>query len=280
MRSIVWRIPGLKQLRRSGWLNHKLRLGYGAYWGAFPSREDAVRFLRPSRLATADNEDMAVMNVEAFSTVHSFDWPIMFFMMDFKRRGRLTTVTDLGGHLGVKYHAFRKFLALPKDTSWQVVDVPAVCKEGRRRQRSGETSLQYFEDPEKTAPCDVLLCSGVLQYLDYSLVEAVARLPSRPRLILLNKVAISRDSAFYTLESLGRSRIPYHVTTIADLDRARDALGYRLLSRWSIPDRIFEAATANGKQSIESIGEVWIANGITEDASPGIDTETSLSHSY
>lgn len=58
---------------------------------------------------------MAVMNVEAFSTVHSF----------------------------------RKFLDLPKDTSWQVVDVPAVCKKGRRRQRSGETSLQYFEDSEK-----------------------------------------------------------------------------------------------------------------------------------
>lgn len=33
MWSIVWRIPGLKQVRRSGWLNHKLRLGFGAYWG-------------------------------------------------------------------------------------------------------------------------------------------------------------------------------------------------------------------------------------------------------
>lgn len=220
---------------------------------------------------------MAVMNVEAFSTVHSFDWPVMFFMMDLKRRGRLTTVTDLGGHLGVKYHAFRKFLDLPKDTSWQVVDVPAVCKEGRRRQRSGETSLQYFEDSEKTAPCDVLLCSGVLQYLDYSLAEAVARLPSRPRLILLNKVAISKGSAFYTLESLGRARIPYHVTTIADLDRAREALGYRLLSRWSIPDRTAEAATAKGKQLIESIGEAWINTAIAEEASPEIESDTSLS---
>jgi len=277
MWSIVWRIPGLKQVRRSGWLNHKLLLGFGAYWGAFARREDAVRFLRPSRLATADNEDMAVMNVEAFSTVHSFDWPVMFFLADFKRRGWLNTVTDLGGHLGVKYHAFRKFLDLPKDTSWQVVDVPAVCKEGRRRQASGETSLQYFEDPEKTAPCDVLLCSGVLQYLDYSLVEAVGRLPSRPSLILLNKVAISRDSAFYTLESLGRTRIPYHVTTIADLDRAREALGYRLLSRWSIPDRTAEAATAKGKQSIESIGEAWTNKAIAEEASPGVDTDMSLS---
>jgi hypothetical protein len=93
-------------------------------------------------------------------------------------------------------------------------------------------------------------------------------------------VALSKGSAFYTLESLGRGRIPCQVTTIADLDRARDALGYRLLSRWSIPDRTTEAPTAKSKQLIESIGDACTNKVIAEEASPGIDMDTSLSPGF
>lgn len=94
------------------------------------------------------------------------------------------------------------------------------------------------------------------------------------------KGAISKGSAFCTLESLGRGRIPCQVTTIADLDRARDALGCRLLSRWSIPDRTTEAPTAKSKQLIESIGDACTNKAIAEEASPGIDMDTSLSPGF
>jgi hypothetical protein len=49
------------------------------------------------------------------------------------------------------------------------------------------------------------------------------------------------------------------------------------LSRRSIPDRTTEAATTEGKQLIESIGEAWTHKAIAEEASPGIGTDTSLS---
>jgi hypothetical protein len=91
---------------------------------------------------------------------------------------------------------------------------------------------------------------------------------------VLRAMVCSPSSGWY------RAISAFSQATIADLDRARDALGYRLLSRWSIPDRTTEAPTAKGKQLIESIGEAWTNKAIAQEASPGIDTDTSLSPGF
>ncbi|MET0547016.1 MAG: methyltransferase, TIGR04325 family [Caulobacterales bacterium] len=255
-----WKLPVLKQLRQCGWLNEKLRLGFGPYWGMFPSRGEAEQFLRPDRRASPDDDELAEMNADIFSTVHPFDWPMLFFLGQMQKRERLKTITDFGGHVGVKYHAYKTQMAFPPDFLWQVVDIPAVCKAGRRRQGDDKTNLVYHENLKDTAPCDVLICSGVVQYLDHSLSDVIKRLPQRAGMVLLNKVAVTEGPAFYTLESLGFVRVPYLVTTIPALDAIREEHGYRLLARWEIPDRVFTIAHQRGHRNMRMIGEAWSAD--------------------
>jgi len=254
----VWRLPVLKQLRRSGRLNQLLRLGYDAHWGHFSSRKDAESFLRPSRKITYNNEDIAQINIESFSQTHLFDWPVMFFLQRLANEGKLSVVTDLGGHVGVKYLAFRPHMNFPQDLVWQVVDTPAICKEGRRRQSADTQALRFHEKAEDTQPCSVLICSGVLPYLDMPLEQAVRDLPAPPRTIILNKVAVTQGEGFYTLESFGGpGRMPFKITTVAEIERIRKRLGYKLLSHWDIPHRAFKVASAKGTHAVHMVGQAW-----------------------
>ena len=49
-------------------------------------------------------------------------------------------VFDLGGHIGVAYHAWRNYLNYPRGMRWLVQDVPAIVKVGAEiaRERSSE----------------------------------------------------------------------------------------------------------------------------------------------
>ncbi|MBR0646530.1 methyltransferase, TIGR04325 family [Plastoroseomonas hellenica] len=252
----LWSLPGLSRIRRSGRLNALLGRSHGSHWGRFPTREAAAAYMRPSAQLDYDDDRVVDMNVESFSRIHLFDWPVMFHLQRMIARGELRRVTDFGGHVGVKYLAYRDALGFPDDLVWQVVDVPAMCRAGRRRS-ADIPQLRFHEALEDTMPSDVLLCSGSLQYVDAPLDQILARLPAPPPVILLNKVSVTEAAGFFTLESFGLGRMPHHVVALRELDMLRQRCGYELEARWDIPDREFEVQAADGRQTVQMIGEVW-----------------------
>lgn len=257
-KSLLRRVPGLMHLRRSGRLNAWLRRGYGSHWGRFATRADATAFLRPSDRITYDDDRIVQINVESFSEVHLFDWPVLFHLRNAMAGRDRFVVTDFGGHIGVKYYAFRPLLETMGSFVWQVVDLPAACREGRRRGLGKEAELGFFETVEETAPCDTLILSGVTPYADLDVSTIVQRLPVRPRHILLNKVATTTDGdSYFTLESFGPGRMPYRVMSPGELDRMRESLGYRRIAHWTIPHRDVDVPHARGTTRTRMIGEAW-----------------------
>ncbi|KQP29856.1 hypothetical protein ASF49_14325 [Methylobacterium sp. Leaf104] len=253
----IWSTPGLKQVRQSAFLNTRFRIGYGAYWGCFPSRSAAESFLSKPKRATYDSDRVVTINLETFQAVHPFDWPVMFFLQRFHQERQLKVVTDFGGHVGVKYHAYRNAMPLPPGIAWQVVDVPAICREGRRRIRPDDAGLSYHESLDTAADCDVLLCSGSLQYSDRFVDQIVADMRTAPRMIIINKVSVS-DQDFYTLESFDRERMPHRVVTDGYLTKVREGLGYEKLNQWDIPGRRFKVPHQTGELRAGMIGQAWI----------------------
>ncbi|MCO5090976.1 methyltransferase, TIGR04325 family [Bosea sp. (in: a-proteobacteria)] len=253
----LWSIPGLKQVRQSDVLNELFRIGYGRHWGCFETKAEAVAFLAGRPRADYDDDDIVQINLEAFKTVQAFDWPVMFFMERLIEGGFLRTVTDFGGHVGVKYYAYGAYLAYPEDLIWQVVDVPAVCRQGVGQRPAWASALSFHRTLGETVPCDLLLCSGSLQYADLSLPQVVAELAGFPRSVIVNKVALARSGGFFTLESFGRGRMPYRVLGENELDDIRDSLGYALQARWDIPDRNFEVHSRGGARRVSIVGEAW-----------------------
>ncbi len=253
----IWKLPGLGQLHQSGIANTLFRKGKAPYWGRFKTSRDAIDTLPVSRRGSFDNELMASRNIETFSSIHLFDWPVMFFLQKQMEESHLRVVTDFGGHIGVKFYAYRKLLNFPADLTWQVVDVPAMVREGRRRLPPDVHALQFFERAEETVACDVLLCSGVLQYVDATVEEIVVRLPRKPRWIVLNKVNISQGETYFTLEDHGRYTLPFRVIAPKELEQARNRLGYTLTASWTIPYRDIVVHSSQGTDLTPMIGEAW-----------------------
>ena len=256
LRKNVWKTPGFKQLRQSPRINALLGTGYGTHWGLFTSSQEAQEYLRASIRSTYNNDAIVKFNIDQYYGIKIYDWPVLFFLQDLLTRNELRTVTDFGGHVGVKFYAYRELLGFPADFQWQVFDLPAMIAEGRRRLPPEEHALRFFDDLESTRPSDVMIFSGVLQYLDSSIQEMLDRLPSRPSMIILNKVAVHDTESFYTLENYGNHWLAYHVVTLKDLEESRTALGYELVSSWTVPREI-TVNSARGRRTVRTIGQVW-----------------------
>jgi putative methyltransferase (TIGR04325 family) len=104
---------------------------------------------------------------------------------------RQLTVADFGGSLGSTYFQHRSAFPPSLKLRWAVVELPHFVKCGR--ENFSNDSLTFYEDLdecEKNESPDVILLSGVLQYLPdpYGMLESVSK--RRARYLLLDKTPI------------------------------------------------------------------------------------------
>lgn len=253
----AWTLPGVTRIRRSRYLNTLLRRGHGSHWGRFATYEEAAAYLPASRRVGYDCPEIVRVNMETLSQIHLSDWPVLFFLQRAIDAG-LRSMVDFGGHVGVKYAAFKRHIDLGPEFKWQVMDVPAVCAEGRNQSGAAHEHLSFHEDVADIASCDILLCSGALQYARLSLSDLVAGLPTRPRLILVNKVGVVDGDGFFTLEDFGYGRMPYQVFPRDHFPGLLDTLGYDRVGQWTIPDREFAVRSARGDEWVSQFGGAWM----------------------
>lgn len=201
--------------------------------GAYPGRDAALTALARFTTNGYDDEKIADISLEVMRRRAIWDYPVILWL------DRLLpdwpTVLDAGGHLGTKYTAFSEMLDLSA-VSWTVYDLPGIVKAARRRQVEGTipAAITFEDRPEHVPACDILLASGLLQYLDMPLSDLIARLKHRPRFILLNKVALRNGGELHTMERIGRSRVLYRIRERQLWEAEIAGLGYEVLDTWEI----------------------------------------------
>lgn len=216
------------------WL-YRLGIRKLRFRGAFASYAEAVAAVRPGRLAGYDHDAVADVTFASMCEIQLWDWPVLYWL----RRVWPTTgsVLDVGGHQGTKFRAFRNHLELGGAVGWVVYDVPAIVRAGRARcGREGLTGLSFVDTPADAPAADVLLASGVLQYLDVPFDDLLRRLPALPRHLILNKVATRPGPTVVTLENFGVSDVPYQIRNHDEFVGSVEALGYEIVDGWRIPE--------------------------------------------
>ncbi len=205
-----------------------------AMLGAYPDRAAALAGVPRRWLATYDHGDVAAMSFAVMSEVRVWDYPVMFWLEKLLTRGM--RVLDAGGHFGTKYIAFSGHLKL-SEVTWTVYDLPETIRAARAAQQRGAVpeAVGFTDDLAGLASVDLLLASGLLQYLDLRFADFLARLPNRPRHILLNKVATRDGPSVTTLERIGPARVPYQIRSLGPFEAELDEAGYRITDRWEIP---------------------------------------------
>ncbi|HEU4733657.1 MAG TPA: TIGR04325 family methyltransferase [Kofleriaceae bacterium] len=200
--------------------------------GVYGSFDEAARAAPASKPIGYDNPGPAAMYRNLLETVHFSDYPVLFWMAR-----AITPSTkrlfDLGGHVGVRYYAFRTCLALPERLTWQVMDVPAVVQAGRELAAEKRAShLTFTERRDDVAGADILFATGSLQYLEKPLHEILAPIPARPAHVIINQLPMQDGPAYYTLQSIGAAFCPYRIEDRGALVAGMAALGYEKLDAW------------------------------------------------
>ncbi|OWU83765.1 hypothetical protein ATO6_17245 [Oceanicola sp. 22II-s10i] len=204
--------------------------------GAFPTLELAKASLPPEEKSGYDSDDMVEVALDNMLKMLSWDYPVVFWLDRLIRQEGHLSLLDAGGHIGTKHHAFGPYLDLTK-VDWTVWDLPALLRAGRKAQADGIVSdrINYVEAPADAGPVDVLLASGLMQYIEVSFQGLIDRLAEPPRFAILNKVATRENDDLVTLQLTGKKRVPYQMRHRGRFEAEIRNAGYEIRDFWTIP---------------------------------------------
>ncbi|AKJ30730.1 TIGR04325 family methyltransferase [Caldimonas brevitalea] len=235
--SAVGALPVIRPLRerayRRRFLNNR---NQNLFMGVYARFEDAAAAAPSGGRVGYDNQESAELYTPE---IYPYDYPALFWLQRSFDEG-LRTVFDLGGHVGIKYYAFRRHLRLPVGLQWMVCDVPAVVARGRAlaEGRGLGEELRFTTSMSDASGFDVLYASGSLQYLPRRLGELLADLESLPRRIVLNITAVHPTTTYYTLNSIGTAFCPYRVQARDELLDEVSSFGYVKRDAWENPAKL------------------------------------------
>jgi putative methyltransferase (TIGR04325 family) len=228
-------ISDLKHVARSALAAIRIRPYHPRFHGVFATYDQAMAAVRPGALGGYNHEVNAAVDFEKMCNLALRDYPALFWLERLSKE--IKCVIDAGGHMGTKYRAFRKHSHAFENIQWVIYDLPAIVRAGRERAHAdGLMDLSFVESLADAPPADLLLASGLLQYLDIPFSELLGRLQPFPRHIILNKVATRDGPSIVTLENLGPSETPYQIRNRNEFEASLRALGYVVVDQWIIPE--------------------------------------------
>lgn len=210
----------------------------GAFRGVYRDFAEARASAPNTKPLGYDHGDAAAMYTDRFDRIVPADYPVAFWL-DRALRGGAREVFDFGGHVGLLFYGFSKYLNYPEGFRWNVLDVEAVVSAGAEfaRLRGVAGTLTFTERFQEASRADVLLASGSLQYIETpSFAESVAALARKPKFILINKLPLTEKAGFVTLQNIGTAFCPYLVFNARSFIESVEALGYRQRDRWENAD--------------------------------------------
>ncbi|HVF17118.1 MAG TPA: methyltransferase, TIGR04325 family, partial [Steroidobacteraceae bacterium] len=105
--------------------------GHNLFRGVYATFNEALAACPTTKSAGYDNPAAANMYDERRTRIYPSDYPPMFWLDKLITSGECHRILDVGGHVGVTYYAYAKYIEYPQDLRWTVFDVPAVTRRGR-----------------------------------------------------------------------------------------------------------------------------------------------------
>jgi putative methyltransferase (TIGR04325 family) len=208
------------------------------YRGVYRTFEAARASVPATHAEGYDNTQAAELYRDRTRRVFLNDYPMMYWLQRWLGDGA-RSVFDLGGHIGIAYYAYQKYVAYPSHLAWTVSDVPSVNRAGEAWALDHDPArrLRFTDDATDMDGYDLLLAAGSLQYLDYTLAEALGRLHRKPRYLLLNSVPVHPSRSYFTVQNMGVTCCPYRVSSEREFLDGLQGLGYRMQDRWENTQR-------------------------------------------
>ena len=238
---------------------------HSACFGVFKDFAEARASLPPSR--EFDDPALAKDYVEVRTKrVFAYDYPVMWWL-EKAFLGGAANVLDIGGSVGVHYYAYQRYVALPPNVRWHVVEVPAMVKIGREMAAQQQVgALEFTEHLEPSLEgSDVWIAAGSIQYIENARPsDLLRRCTARPRHILLNKLPLYAGEDFVTTQNLGEGAFaPLYIWNRERYIQDIVACGYELRDAWSVLERSLYLP-GHRRRSVSSFSGLYFkAGGLT-----------------
>ncbi len=220
--------------------------GCNLYRGIYASFSEAIAAAPGTKPIGYDHPGPASMYRERLGQLYSEDYPILHWLRELLPTTR--RVFDLGGHVGLGYYAYRRYLPFDDSLRWTVCDVPKVAEAGRELQASeGAEALLFTSDVSDADGADVLFSAGALQYIERPFASQLLDLESPPSHLLLNLLPVVSGKGFVTLQNMGEAFCPYQVFSREELVSSLLELGYELRDEWDNPGKQCYISTHPGR---------------------------------
>lgn len=229
LKRAVLTIPGARGVQAE-LRERRFRSTFTACRGVYATFEKARLTAPPTHPVGFDVGGMEDLFLDRLDQVFAHDYPVLFWLGRALAPG--LRVLDVGGNVGIHYHAYRSRLAYPPDLSWTVIEVPRVAAAGEALARERGASQLRFSTEARGTAADVLLSAGALQYVEQPLPELLRSLAGLPEHLILNKLPLSEGAPFVTLQNQGVSFAPMHVLQRERLLADLAELGYALADAW------------------------------------------------
>lgn len=206
---------------------------FGGFRGVYRNHDEAAAAAPASLPLGYDNEAMASTYRDRISRVWPADYPMMLWLDKIFRQG-IRQVADLGGHVGISYYAYQKYIDYPQNLRWQVIDVPAVADAGRKlaAEIDERRAISFGHDFAAISGSELLFTSGCIQYLPETLAERLATLQHPPQWILISMLPLHDTDDYWTVQSLFKAFCPYHIQCKSKFFDDMKAAGYEVVDVW------------------------------------------------
>lgn len=207
---------------------------FGSFRGVFENFAEA-RLSAPKTKSVGFNSSACAQQFkDRRSRIFSFDYPVLFWLGNLLREG--VTVFDVGGHVGIQFYAYSRYLKYPAGLKWVVCDLPEITNEGRAlAEVEHQPALSFTNRLQEADGADILIAAGALQYIESpSLSELLSELQQKPRHLLINKLPLYDGEQFVTLQNGGAAFHPQYVYNRQEFIDSLTALGYGLVDCWNV----------------------------------------------
>lgn len=177
--------------------------GFASHYGVFDSFAQAREMCPPSREFNQRELTDEYVNIRT-KQVFTYDYPVIFWLHNAFAENS-TTIFDIGGSVGVHYHAYKQVLDYPLNMTWSVFETPEVVQVGREiAARIGSLQLLFTDSLDMSqVEADIWISAGALHYIeDARPRRLLANCRKCPTHIIINKLPVYSGEDFVTAQNM------------------------------------------------------------------------------
>ncbi len=239
LKAMIKLIPGMSVVREFRYARYFEKAeNTNLFHRTFPDFKSAELAAPKTRALGYNNENSANMYDEYIQNISAVDYPAIFWME--RLRDEVKSVYDFGGHVGIKYYAYSKFLS--SNVNWTTYDVPSVVARGRQLASDKKALTLRFSDDLKDLETgfDLFFASGSFQYLENPLELVFKGLTNKPKYVLINMTTLHDTTTTVTIQNIGTAFCPYKIFQKASFLKQLEAYGYQLTAEWKNAEKYCE----------------------------------------